>query len=57
MNTLQEFVVDKASGTIDGYPNFGLGLDHFQINKFAGPENVYYKGVVRELGRLYEKHK
>lgn len=57
MNTLQEFVVDKTSGTIDGYPNFGLGLDHFQINKFPAPENVYYRRVVRELGSLYEKHK
>jgi hypothetical protein len=42
------------SGCIDGYPNFGLGLDHFQLNKFSGPDNVYYGRVLRELLALYE---
>ncbi|KAL1962274.1 hypothetical protein VTN77DRAFT_9864 [Rasamsonia byssochlamydoides] len=52
---LREFVVDKASGCIDGYPNYGLGLDHFQLNKFPGPDNIYYRRVARELRLLYEK--
>lgn len=50
-------MVDKTSGSIDGCPNFGLDLDHFELNKFPGPNDLYFKQVVRELKKLYEKSK
>ncbi|KAL2050484.1 hypothetical protein ABVK25_009318 [Lepraria finkii] len=39
----KNFVVDKRSGTIDGFDSYALGLDDFELNKFRGPEGYYYR--------------
>lgn len=48
----QEFVVDESSACIDGYPKYGLGLDHFNLNKFASPEDGHYKAVKRQVQKM-----
>jgi hypothetical protein len=44
-NEVQEFVVDRDSATLLGYNKLGLDLNHFQLNKYSGPENDYYRRV------------
>ena len=51
----QEFVVDKVSGCIEGYPKHGLPLDHFRLNKFSDPEDGNYRAVRDEIQRLVEE--
>ena len=51
----KEFVVDKHSGSIDGYDSYGLGLDHFDLNKFSGPEDSHFLLVVNEMRKMLEK--
>lgn len=41
--------MDATSGSIDGFPSYGLGLDHFNLNKFSGPNDAYYKSVRDEI--------
>lgn len=41
--------MDATSGSIDGFPSYGLGLDHFSLNKFSGPNDAYYKSVSEEI--------
>lgn len=41
--------MDATSGSIDGFPSYGLGLDHFNLNKFSGPKDAYYKSVRDEI--------
>lgn len=36
---LEEYVVDESSAWIGGYPKYELGLDLFNLNKFASPED------------------
>lgn len=47
--------MDAASGSIDGFPSYGLGLDHFNLNKFSGPKDAYYKSVRDEILGLVMK--
>lgn len=35
--------MDATSGSIDGFPSYGLGLNHFSLNKFSGPDDYYYE--------------
>lgn len=44
--------MDATSGSIDGFPSYGLGLDHFSLNKFSGPDDYYYKSVRDEIQGL-----
>lgn len=44
--------MDATSGSIDGFPSHGLGLDHFSLNKFSGPNDAYYISVRDEILRL-----
>jgi hypothetical protein len=48
-------VVDEISGCIDGYPKYGLLLDHFRLNKFSSPKDGNYKAVREEIQRLVGK--
>ena len=41
--------MDEFSGSIDGYDSHGLGLDHFNLNKFSGPDDAYYRSVRNEV--------
>ena len=46
---LQEYVVDKQSGSIDGFESFALGADHFDLNKFHSPDDSHYKLVTSNI--------
>jgi hypothetical protein len=37
--------VDQQSGILHGHPYEGLALDHFNLNKFEGPEDPDYISV------------
>ncbi|KAF4635759.1 hypothetical protein G7Y89_g2352 [Cudoniella acicularis] len=43
--TEEEFVVDRASGTLHGYEQQGLPLDHFSLNKFDEPDDNNFERV------------
>ncbi|EPS42862.1 hypothetical protein H072_3143 [Dactylellina haptotyla CBS 200.50] len=45
-------VVDEHSACLDGFERIGLGLNHFQINKFDGPDDGYYKTVRDQIQGL-----
>lgn len=49
---MQEFVVDEKSACIDGYPSYGLSVDHFRLNKFASPNDAHFKAIAGELQQL-----
>ena len=45
-------MVDRQSGTIDGFDSHPLGLDPFDLNKFSGPHDYYYRLVSDELMKV-----
>ncbi|KAJ5679285.1 hypothetical protein N7462_007529 [Penicillium macrosclerotiorum] len=47
-----EFCVNKSSGCLDGYRDFQLHLNHFNLNKFSSPNNDSFQKVVRHLQYL-----
>ncbi|MCJ1397245.1 hypothetical protein MMC11_000437 [Xylographa trunciseda] len=52
VNGRKEFVVDETSGSIDVYRSHGLGLDHFNLNKFSGLNDANYKNVRDEISEI-----
>jgi hypothetical protein len=45
-------VVDEQSASLPGYKSLGLGLDHFNMNKFLKPNDGYFimvKNVVQDM--------
>lgn len=42
-------MVDRQSGTIDSFDSHPLGLDPFDLNKFSGLHNYYYRLFSDEL--------
>jgi hypothetical protein len=48
----QSFAVVEQSGMLHGHPCEGLPLDHFQMNKFRGPDDNAYERVKNELRRI-----
>jgi len=56
-DSIQEFVVDEASGVLHGHPFYGLALDHFSVNKYRGPKDRNYIIVMNEIKTMVEKSK
>ncbi|XDG03867.1 hypothetical protein ABKA04_003482 [Annulohypoxylon sp. FPYF3050] len=50
-------VVGQTSGTLDGHGKEALPLDHFQMNKFQGPDDDNYKSVLRQILKIAESKK
>ncbi|KAK6522467.1 hypothetical protein TWF281_003028 [Arthrobotrys megalospora] len=48
-NSIQEFVVDEASGTLHGHRFYGLPLDHFNLNKYKSPKDRNFIRVKNEI--------
>ena len=46
--------MDETSGSIDGHPSHGLGLDHFNLNKYSGPDDAYYWRVRDEIVEIVD---
>jgi hypothetical protein len=40
--------VDRESASLQGHNSFGLGLDHFNLNKFLTPSDGYFE-MVRDV--------
>ncbi|CEJ81146.1 hypothetical protein VHEMI01291 [[Torrubiella] hemipterigena] len=40
-----EFVVSEESASLPDYTNQCMDVNHFQLNKFTGPDDGYYKSV------------
>ncbi|KAH6678000.1 hypothetical protein B0J14DRAFT_635182 [Halenospora varia] len=49
-----ETIVDKHSAILQGYGSLGLQLDHFELNKFSGPNSFFYKQVVDKIEDMVE---
>lgn len=47
--------MSKTSGCLDGYPSQGLARDHFQLNKFSDPNEIYFVRVTRALRDLCDQ--
>jgi hypothetical protein len=47
--------VTESSGTLDGYGNESLSLDHFAINKFSSKDDDNYLSVRRQILKMNEK--
>lgn len=50
-------MVDEDSSFIPGHDSRGLGLDHFRMSKFTGPEDGDYHAVRDEILKLDGKLK
>lgn len=44
--------MNQTSDILNKYNNFGLGLNYFNLNKFTGPKNAYYKIIRREIEKF-----
>ena len=55
-NTEQEFVVDRTSAHLDPFDNFGIGRDHYQLNKYYDPEDGDFRVVSREFCYMVEDY-
>jgi hypothetical protein len=54
---VQEFVVGQSSGTLSGHGSMGLGLNHFEMNKFKSEKDGNYKDVKRKIVEMMEHAK
>ncbi|KAK4158894.1 hypothetical protein QBC43DRAFT_273523 [Cladorrhinum sp. PSN259] len=54
-DSIEEFVVDEQSGSLHGHRNQGLPLDHFNLNKFTGPQDGNYTAVRFQLVKMAKK--
>ena len=48
-------VVEEDSATIDGLKSLPLAANHFNMHKYAGPEDPNYNMVLPELKRMVEE--
>ncbi|TVY85514.1 Vegetative incompatibility protein HET-E-1 [Lachnellula suecica] len=51
-NKTLDFIVDEKSATLQGWPTYGLPLDHYKLNKFSNPEDGNWQrlcGVISDL--------
>ncbi len=48
-------MVDEQSACLQGVPRQGLPSDHFQLNRFDGPEDPSYVAVRDEIVRMYRE--
>lgn len=51
----EEFVVDETSASLEGSKCFGLALNHFQLNKFSGPRDGFYRAVYPVIVDMVKK--
>jgi len=51
----QEYVVDEASGCLEGHPKCGLSRNHFYMNKFGHSLDGDFMIVRDELEGMYKK--
>ncbi|EWC44427.1 hypothetical protein DRE_06795 [Drechslerella stenobrocha 248] len=56
-DSIKEYVVDEASGALHGHASEGLPLDHFNLNKYRGPNDINYIRVQREIVSMVKKSK
>jgi hypothetical protein len=52
IHVTQQFVVDKYSACLAGAEPVGMERDHFDMNKFATPDDPEYKRILFRLRRL-----
>ncbi len=48
-------VVEEGSATIDGLQSLPLAANHFNMHKYAGPDDPNYNAVLPELRRMVEE--
>ena len=46
-------MVDEQSATLGIYPSHGLPLDHYNLNKFASPDDGNFKNVQETIKEMY----
>ncbi|KAH6961926.1 hypothetical protein BKA56DRAFT_177461 [Ilyonectria sp. MPI-CAGE-AT-0026] len=52
MPKVKTLLVSQQSASLDGAERFGLGLNHFEINKFDDPDDGYYKSIKSQIRNM-----
>ena len=50
--TVTQIVVEEESATIDGIRSIPLASDHFNMQRYSGPDDTNYKTVLAELTEM-----
>lgn len=48
----QTFAVTETSAVLQGHHFEGLPVDHFELNRFDGPDDGNFRKVARELKKM-----